>query len=372
MPQPAGEVEALLDLLYSAATNPASWPEFLALAARVFDACIAGLIHQAPGHPNYTTAASIGLDEKAVQLYNEHFSTLDPWYLALQHAGTKQWIGAGSDLCGPLAFGDSEYYNDFWRKHTQAWYQGGFVHQIAGVSSVFTLHRTRTRGDFDHEDLALFRDLLPHLRRALSVHRTVVDLRASVAQVSGAVDALDIGLAALGEDRKIRFANAQAESLFRAGDLITSRDGRLVTQHPAAEASLAELVKKAFGRSLGSPAGGALELSDGGGRLLLAVLPSNAYLAIAPGPPAALLLIVDPDARPQSRERLLSVLFRLTPSESRVVMLLLQGLEPKEIAQRTRTTAGTVRFQLKRVYQKTGVSRQSQLVRLVSRIPGIA
>lgn len=237
------------------------------------------------------------------------------------------------------------------------------------MSSVFTLHRTHRRGDFDTDDTALLGDLLPHLRRALSVHRTVVDLRASMAQVSGVIDALDIGVMGMGEDRTIRFANAQGEELLRTGRILVSHDGRLSARDPLAQASLGELLKNAFGRSLRAPAAGAVEFSGGGQRLLLTVLPANPYAGIASGP-AALVLIVDPDARPQSRERLLGALFGLTPAESRVVMLLLQGLEPKEIGQRTSTTAGTVRFQLKQIYRKCGVGRQSQLVRLISRISG--
>jgi DNA-binding CsgD family transcriptional regulator len=53
-------------------------------------------------------------------------------------------------------------------------------------------------------------------------------------------------------------------------------------------------------------------------------------------------------------------------------MLLVSGRDPKEIAEETETTQNTVRYQLKAVYRKTGVNRQTQLVRLISVLPGRA
>jgi DNA-binding CsgD family transcriptional regulator len=83
-----------------------------------------------------------------------------------------------------------------------------------------------------------------------------------------------------------------------------------------------------------------------------------------------LLLITDTAAAPRCRERLLSDLFGLTPAEARTTMRLTAGLEVRDIAAENGVSPDSVRFQLKCVYQKSGVRRQSELVRLVSRLPG--
>jgi len=49
---------------------------------------------------------------------------------------------------------------------------------------------------------------------------------------------------------------------------------------------------------------------------------------------------------------------------------LCRSLRPKEISELTETTQNTVRFHLTVIYRKTGVSRQSQLVRPVSMLSG--
>jgi DNA-binding CsgD family transcriptional regulator len=364
-------IEDLLDLLYLAAAEPSAWPEFLISLARLFEAHAAVFLSQEAGDTRYTVGASTGISSKTIRRYDEYYSVVDPWYLALQNAENKPVVYRGSDVCPLPQFRRSEFYSDFY-KQSSFLYQAGMLHGNQDQSVGVSLHRTHAQQDFSDEDMRLLERLFPHVRRALAVHRKVVDLNDSLAQVAGAVDALDVALIGLGHQRRIRFRNASAEALLRAGDALVERNGRLVLRDSHAQVGLDRLLAAAATRSLSTLAGGSLNVSRAGRCLLLTVLPANCYAAIGAGPMTALLLIIDPQAWPKSRSLILSQLFGLTPAENRVVMLLLEGLDPNAIAARTRTTPGTVRFQLKAVYRKLGVTRQSQLVRLVSRIPGAA
>jgi DNA-binding CsgD family transcriptional regulator len=363
-------IEDLLDLLYLAAADPSAWPDCLASLAHLLDAHVAIFIAQQPGDARYSVGACMGVSSEMIRHYDEYYNLFDPWFLAWQIAEYKPLVARGSDLCPLPQFRRSEFYNDYW-KQSSSLYQAGMLHRDQDQSAVVSLHRTSAQQDFSDEDLRLLQHLFPHFRRALAVHRKVVDLNNSLAQVAAAVDTLDVALLGLGRQRRIHFRNAAAEALLRVGDTLVERNGRLVLRDSRAQVGLDRLLAAAATRSLRTLAGGSLNLCNAGRCLLLTVLPANRYAAIGAGPMTALLLIVDPRARPKSRSLLLSQLFGLTPAESRVVMLLLEGLDPNAIAARTQTTPGTVRFQLKAVYQKLGVARQSQLVRLVSRIPGV-
>ncbi|MBX9602210.1 MAG: helix-turn-helix transcriptional regulator [Bryobacteraceae bacterium] len=370
MPKQPERLEELLDLLYLAAAEPSAWPDFLTSLARVFEAHVAVFIAQRAGDLRYTVGAYTGISSETVRRYDEYYNLVDPWFLALNNAENRPSVARGSDLCPLPRFRRSEFYNDYW-KQSASLYQIGMFQGDPDSSAVLSLHRARTQQDFTDENLRLLRRLLPHFRRALAVHRKVVDLNSSLAHVAGAVNALDVALVGLGPQRRIRFRNGAAEALLRAGDFLVERNGRLVLRDSQAELHLHRLLAAAATRSLSTLPGGFLNVSHAGRSLLLTVLPAHRYAAVGADPLAALLLIIDPDARPKSRSLLLSQLFHLTPAESRVVMLLLEGLDPNAIAARTHTTAGTVRFQLKAVYRKLGVARQSQLIRLVSRIPGV-
>ena len=63
---------------------------------------------------------------------------------------------------------------------------------------------------------------------------------------------------------------------------------------------------------------------------------------------------------------ILQAAYRLTPAEARLAQALSSGTSLAEAASRFAITAATARSQLKAIFAKTGVSRQSDLVRLVA------
>ena len=62
---------------------------------------------------------------------------------------------------------------------------------------------------------------------------------------------------------------------------------------------------------------------------------------------------------------MLHQLYRLTRTEARLVAALAEGERLEDAAQALGVTLGTGRTYLKRVFQKMGVSRQVDLMRLV-------
>ncbi len=73
----------------------------------------------------------------------------------------------------------------------------------------------------------------------------------------------------------------------------------------------------------------------------------------------------DPNLQqPISIDNLVSV-YGLTPSEAQVSISLANGHIIDEIAKSSNHSAHTIRSQLKSVFRKTGVSRQSELVKLL-------
>ncbi len=81
--------------------------------------------------------------------------------------------------------------------------------------------------------------------------------------------------------------------------------------------------------------------------------------------PFANLIVADPDRRMEAPADLLRSFFDLTPAESVVLERLVHGLTLQEIADASGTSRNTVRNQLHIVFEKTGTSRQSELIKLV-------
>lgn len=78
------------------------------------------------------------------------------------------------------------------------------------------------------------------------------------------------------------------------------------------------------------------------------------------------VIVSDLSERTSPDGDLLRRLFSLTPQEAAIARLLMEGLSPREIAERSALSYETARGYVKRVLAKTGTQRQSQLISLLS------
>ena len=81
-----------------------------------------------------------------------------------------------------------------------------------------------------------------------------------------------------------------------------------------------------------------------------------------------MILVADPDARTPS-ERDLAQFFGLSPAESRLTGALLAEKTIREAAMDFGVRITTLRTQLSSILRKVGVSRQAELIRVLSNIP---
>jgi len=95
------------------------------------------------------------------------------------------------------------------------------------------------------------------------------------------------------------------------------------------------------------------------------VCPLPSHSSLRKGRAAAVLFITDPEAEAPLDSRKLHELFGLTPAEIRLCVALVKGKSVPEYAHEAAISSNTARTHLKRMYSKTGVRRQSELVRLL-------
>lgn len=79
-----------------------------------------------------------------------------------------------------------------------------------------------------------------------------------------------------------------------------------------------------------------------------------------------MVIIVDPELQPDPPATLLRRLYRLTNSEAQVALLVMRGEGLAPIAERLCVSLTTVKTHLQHVFDKTGVHRQAELVRLLA------
>jgi DNA-binding CsgD family transcriptional regulator len=165
-------------------------------------------------------------------------------------------------------------------------------------------------------------------------------------------------------------ANASAERMFATGGPILRQGRTIQAQNPLiADALLQAIASAASDLSVGAKGIGLPVSAVGQPPAVAYVLPLTDGTARAAFRPASAAVFVSTttSASPLP-EAVLTTLFELTPAQARVLMSAGKGLNPSETAASLGISENTLKTHLKRIYAKTGTSRQADLVKLVSDI----
>jgi DNA-binding CsgD family transcriptional regulator len=192
-----------------------------------------------------------------------------------------------------------------------------------------------------------------------------------------ALDALSIGVMMCNSSGQVLSANRTAKAILEARDgLNLNSDGVLGT---AAEngRTVVEVVQQAIKVASGNrgPCGAALAVRrPSGKRALTLLVRSVRHCATMDDSvqPAALVLIRDSALSVRTTAIELGELYRLTPAEARLANLLMDGKSLNDSACELGISRSTACAHLKRLFTKTRVRRQSQLVSLLLRSIGLA
>ena len=170
-------------------------------------------------------------------------------------------------------------------------------------------------------------------------------------------------------DGHLLYANHRAQNMLQEQALWrVDQAGRVIWPHAQTES--VQLLRRNF-QQMSAESGEqrrvqSLEMNNSADNALLSLLKFDcAQGSSEPAQQLFALFICNAQSRPVPEEKLLRMLFGLTPTEARVARLLALGQRTEDISQGLSISATTVAFHLRNLFQKTGVARQSDLVALV-------
>ena len=219
-------------------------------------------------------------------------------------------------------------------------------------------HR-KSQGPPDDARLGLYQALLPHLKSAARIQLALEDQASAIAL--GALETLSIAALLCDHTGRILAMSAKAGEALEQGSLIVRRGDTLSAASPAQQQALADAIERAasFQRLAGPRASTMLLCSVSGDAAQIvdiAPLPSTrSTLRIGA---RALVILGGPARRRQST---FLIELGLTEAEAEVVSAMLDGASTREIADRRSVRFETVRTQIKSIYAKLRVRRQSEL-----------
>lgn len=367
----------LLDLvgrIYEAAAELDRWPGFMEAFGRVVDASgvVLWLHDFADGSANFdgsgnSLACFTGFDPEAVASYAAHYSHVNVW------AQNEDKLCSGSVVTSAMLYPDAdlvrtEYYNDWLKPQGLFHALGGVVVKKETLAVKFSALRSSRRGMYSENELALYRLLMPHLQRAVSLHRHLAHTRLPGQAAVASLDLLPTAVWLLGASGELLHANPAAQQLSQRGNVITQMtNGRPRARAVSEDQRLQRLIHSALQTDLGLglEAGGTMMMwgNNGGGMLHVMVTPLASGLDGFGS--AAAVFATDPKTLPHNLEGNLRRFYELTKAEARMAAALVAGESVLEFSEQCGISVATARTHLKRIMAKTDTRRQSDLVRLM-------
>jgi DNA-binding CsgD family transcriptional regulator/PAS domain-containing protein len=367
------KVLGLIGRIYDAAADARLWPAFLQDFADAASGTLTAIHFYDRSAPVASFGVFVNLDPAHARQYAQHYHSVDPWI----EEWKKRWnragaetIEAGDQVVELAKLEKTEFYNDWLSKQNLAHQIGCMLTKTNQRFSAFTCNRPRKAGPFGTAELALLRALFPHLERALMFHRRIAELEGRYHASLDALDCLTTGVVLLDDQGRILTTNREADRLLRQKDGLCASRYTISAANQQDTQQLHGMIAGAakMARGEGIAAGGFLALPRPSGKRPLSVLvaPLGRH-AFAPGirTPAVVVFVTDPERMPESPPDALSRLYELTAAESRLAELLMQGETVVRAAERLSISHNTARTHLQRIYQKTGTTHQSALVRVL-------
>ncbi|MFC6672030.1 helix-turn-helix transcriptional regulator [Marinobacterium aestuariivivens] len=342
------------------------WETFLNELRTLVNAQYGSLILRSPSLEDTGLTINVGpTSTEASSAYSDHFYALDPFVgLPRNKMVTIQEFLSLEDWT------KSEFYLQFLAPVDVLHIMGADLKTRDGVETRLRLCRTRDQDDFGEREKAICSLLLSHLERSIQLHHRLNRMESERNVYAGAVDQLAVGTIILDEKGLVMETNQVANNLIKALDGIKLTNGILQVGTNEDTAELKRMVSRTLSaqRRAEPTVVEALRVSRPSGRTDLGIIvrsvPSMQW-SEGKACPAAVIFISDPEQEAQAPQEVVKQLFGLTPAEASLAMLLANGLTLDEASEELEISRNTARAHLRSIFSKTGVTRQTMLVRLI-------
>jgi len=361
--------EGILDAIYESALESGDWVSTIEKIADFCGVENASLVAIDP-RIDLALVTSPRADPEIIREYNESWWMRDP--TAAATADAAPGLVTDLDRTGREFFFKSEFYGDYWsRSGLGAERIASNLYVDEGAFSSIVLQAGVHNDEISDETRGRFDLLLPHLIRALRANRRLhaLEIQATAVKMGGRG-----GFMAIDASGRIHGMDAVAERLVGQGRGVAVRLGLVAFSESAIQREVMDRVHQCMARHL-SP-DGAEPIRFGSpetdGALSVEVLPlRNGERLPMPGleqggGSLVLLVFRDPDAEARDKIDALRQAYGLTNAEAQLAIEIARGDGREAAAARCGITVNTARSHLSRVFEKTGVSRQAELVNLIA------
>jgi DNA-binding CsgD family transcriptional regulator len=368
------KVEPLIGLFYDAAVGATPWSVALGALQHALGGQSAIMFDQ-PRFGEVPLFMSSGVITKQDMLQINSVHGGDVWLRRALERNllTKGFVGRGSDVLPQEELRQTDFYNDALRPYDVEYCCASMVYDPKDISlpGFVSVLRMRGQPDFSVEDVEVQRRLSPHARRAASLWSRTVEHRRETDDIWASLELVPFAMLFVRGDRSVRHMNAEAERLLGRQDAplrLVRRHSRWFIEATAGSVSPA-------GRALACLLSGTdsnaarIDGAKGAFTWFVDALCLDRRGGAPEGARAFVLTIHASDKDPALNGNPMQRFFQLTRVETALAEALMVTDDLQAAADRLRVSRNTAKTHLAAVFAKTGTKSQSQLTRLMGRLP---
>lgn len=261
----------------------------------------------------------------------------------------------------------SAIYREFLKPLNIRYFMGADLDGGDGTTCSLRLSRRIGSTPFTEQDRMICTLLLTHLTSAMRLLSLNEGIEAERQVYSGTLERLSVGTIILDKKGQVLNTNQAADQILAERDGISIMHGALHTSKINEKRELDRLIEQAIVGSAsiapGVVAGMSITRSFGRGNLgiLIRSAPVTEW-SESSSRPAVIIIIRDSKSKVHGSQELMRRLYGLTPAEATLALNLLDGLTIDEAANNLSISRNTARCQLRAIFAKTGVTRQTELM----------
>jgi DNA-binding CsgD family transcriptional regulator len=364
------ELSPFIGEIYDAALDASLWSSVLAKAASFIGGSSAALFSKDAASGAGNIYHEFGTDPHYRQIYFEKYVKLDPATTGHFFAEVEQPISV-TDLMSYDEFLETRFYREWVQPQGVVDFLAAVLDKSITRVAMFGVFRHERDGLVDDEARRRISLIIPHVRRAVLVSR-IIDLKTTeAATFADTLDGLSAGMCLLDAEGRIVHANIAGRAILGMGDFLSESGGHIVARDREIDRSLHQLLANAGGgdAAIGTEGIDLPLRAQDGTRYVAHVLPltsgarrlaGTAYSAVA-----ALFVRKSAIELPSPPE-VIARAYHLTPTELRVLLAIVEVGGVPEVAVALGVAESTIKTHLGHLFEKTGVTRQADLVKIVA------
>lgn len=365
----AERASSLVGGIYDAALDPAMWIGVLAKIADFAGARAAALAMKDSQSAFIEANHQFGIDPDHMQAYLETYSEFDP-LTGVPLFGVGRIVSL-PDIVPYEEYRQGRFYREWARP--QGWIDvaSAVLEKSVTGCAFLGIVRDKAGGMVDDVMRKRIAGIVPHVRRAILIGKAIQFKRAEAASLAETLDGLSAGMFLVDGRGQIVHANVAGRVILDADDFLRSIRGQLVAGDAQVNQTLREIFAAAEqGNAALGTKGIALPLTAHDGAHYVAhVLPLTSgarrgarisYTAIAA------VFVRKAALEAPSHPEVIGRTFKLTPTELRVLISVVEVGGIPEVATALGVAESTIKTHVGRLFEKTGAGRQADLVKLVA------